>query len=496
MEPVSKKKHSRRLRRPVLLLGLAVALALVVGGTMLLRREQPQEITSAAPANGELMNKSPEEVASLTITLRNGESYTLLQRTAGVLTLADDESFVVPDSYTESMLSATSVVAYERVLTEDKEAYAQYFTEFGLDEPLTVEITYTDGSDICLYIGDKGPLEEDNWYYMTVEGDARLFALSTGIEGELDVSRSLLYPVTQPVIHQARLDAITFSGEGGEILAQWQLEGEITDSDAAASWRMTTPWHYPADEEAMTNLRKNLANLRLGAYVEDATADNLATYGLDNPRFTLTLHMAAGTTGSVDEEGVYTTTEWPESTFVMQIGGAKSDAVDYALVDGAVYLCSHYSLSVFTDMDVKNTISRYPLMVELDDLASMTVEDENGTTVYTLTRQERVAANNELVTDENGQVVWDVFCYKDGAEISYSTFSAAWEQLRASRVTGWLPEGFTVTQPVHTTLTFTTLTGKTHTLALAPYDALHDAVIVDGTALFYLISGGLTLSFP
>ena len=116
--------------------------------------------------------------------------------------------------------------------------------------------------------------------------------------------------------------------------------------------------------------------------------------------------------------------------------------------------------------------------------------------VYTLRRQERVAANNELVTDENGEVVWDVFCDKDGAEVSYSAFSAAWEQLRAVRVTGWLPDGFTVTEPVHTTLTFTTVTGKTHTLALAPYDALHDAVIVDGTALFYLISGGLMLQFP
>ena len=97
--------------------------------------------------------------------------------------------------------------------------------------------TYTDGSAICLRIGSKGPLEEDTWYYMTVEGDTRLFALSRGIEEELDVSRAQLYPVTQPTIHQARLDAITFTGEDEEILAQWLLEGEITDSDAAASWR-------------------------------------------------------------------------------------------------------------------------------------------------------------------------------------------------------------------------------------------------------------------
>lgn len=66
------------------------------------------------------------------------------------------------------MLSACATIAYEDILTEDKDAYAQYFTEFGLDEPLTVEITYTDGSAICLRIGRRGPLEEDTWYYMTV----------------------------------------------------------------------------------------------------------------------------------------------------------------------------------------------------------------------------------------------------------------------------------------------------------------------------------------
>lgn len=235
MEPVSKKKHHRRLRRPVLLLILAAVLALAVGGTLLMRREQPEEIISTA-SHGELMDKTSEEVASLTVTQRDGESYTLLQRTAGVLTLADDEAFVVSDRHASSMLSACATIAYEDILTEDKDAYAQYFTEFGLDEPLTVEITYTDGSAICLRIGSKGPLEEDTWYYMTVEGDTRLFALSRGIEEELDVSRAQLYPVTQPTIHQARLDAITFTGEDEEILAQWLLEGEITDSDAAASW--------------------------------------------------------------------------------------------------------------------------------------------------------------------------------------------------------------------------------------------------------------------
>ena len=112
MEPVSKKKHHRRLRRPVLLLVLAAVLALAVGGTLLMRREQPEEIISTA-SHGELMDKASEEVASLTVTQRDGESYTLLQRTAGGLTLADDEAFELSDRHASSMHSACATIAYE-----------------------------------------------------------------------------------------------------------------------------------------------------------------------------------------------------------------------------------------------------------------------------------------------------------------------------------------------------------------------------------------------
>ena len=368
MEPVSKKKPRRLPGRAVWLLALTAALALAVGGALLLRRESPVQETVTF-TYGELVAKESGEVASLTITRRDGESYTLLQRSEGTLTLAEDETFVVSDLYAPSLLSAACVISYEDVLAENAADYAAYNDEFGLDQPLTVDVTYTDGSSVRLYVGAKGPLEEDTWYYMTVEGDSRLFALDKSTAENFNVTLSSLHPVTQPTIHQARLDDITFTGADGEILAHWTLAGEITDSDAAASWRMISPWAYPAEEEAMTNLRKNLSNLRLGAYVCEATAENLAQYGLDAPQFILTLHMAAGTTGSVDADGVYATVDWPESTFEMRIGAAKSDAVDYVLVNGMIYLCSHYSLAIFRDMDPRDTLSRYPLMVELEDLA-------------------------------------------------------------------------------------------------------------------------------
>ena len=101
--------------------------------------------------------------------------------------------------------------------------------------------------------------------------------------------------------------------------------------------------------------------------------------------------------------------------------------------------------------------------------------------------EEQVAENNELVRDSNGNIQYNVTCLCNGEEMSYDVFAAQWEQLAALRVTGWLPNGYEVTADAHTSLVFTTISGKVHTLSFAPYDALHDAVILDNTALFYVI---------
>ena len=58
-------------------------------------------------------------------------------------------------------------------------------------------------------------------------------------------------------------------------------------------------------------------------------------------------------------------------------------------------------------------------------------------------------------------------------------------------VTGSLPQGWTAREAPHTTFTFEDVDGMVTTVALAPYDALHDAVIINGDAVFYLIQGGM-----
>lgn len=137
---------------------------------------------------------------------------------------------------------------------------------------------------------------------------------------------------------------------------------------------LTTPVSYPADGTAMNTLRKSAANIRLGEYIADATAESIARYGLDTPRIVIRLHQAAGTIGAVGTTGSYATTDYPESTIALVIGEQESDLVDYVLYNGGIYRCSTLLLRGVMNAAWQETITRYPVLTALGNLASLHVK--------------------------------------------------------------------------------------------------------------------------
>ncbi len=486
-----KKKRSARHGR----LWLAIfALALAAGiGAAALWMNQPQEPVEehAHETSGTLAAYTPAQVARLAVTLRSGESWAATQTTEGMLTLEDDPGYEVSAAMAQRLLDAAGSVSYQEILTDDPAEYADRLGDFGLDVPrLVAEITYADGSAWVLRVGNTLSLQEDNAYYMTVDGDDRLFSLDKGTAEDLMVEKALLHPVTQPTLHKARFDRITFADGKGSTLAEWTLRGEI-GGNAQDRWALTAPAAYPADGESMGNLLENLENLRLGAYVGEATPENLAVFGFEEPRFVITIHQAAGSIGTTGMDGVYSVTDWPEDTFTMTIGGAKSDMVDYVLVGESIYITSHFTLEVFMDLDAASTLSRYTVPVALGNLRAMTICTAAGESVYTVTRTEQVAENNELVTDSQGNVLYDLTCDVNGTPLAYAAFESAYNELLKVTVSGTLPKGWQATEAPHTAYVFEAVTGESYTLELVKFDAMHDAVLLDGNALFYLIRDGM-----
>ena len=493
MQPVQKKTRPTGEKRRLLLLAAAFLLLIVLAAAiLLLNRRENVDDTPAISTAETLFEYAAEDVVSITIRRRDEAPWTVVQGEDGRMTLSGEEVFPLSASTSAALLDAAYILPCEAVLSTDPGEYADHLADFGLEPPLyEATIAYADGVTAHLSVGTPGG-ENNAWYYMTVEGDDRLFAFSRGMVEALFVSRESLWTFASPTIHKARIDRITLTGPSQVI--EWELTADITAMDAADQWRITAPFTYPADADAISGLLSAAANLRLGSYVGPATEDNLSRYGFDAPRLTIDIHMAAGTIGITTPEGMVDATDFPESTVTFVIGGERSDLVDYVRYEDGIYVSSHFLLGAFLDYDVSATISRYPVLTALGNLASLSILEGDALTEYVITRTEQVAENNALVTDADGNPVYDTTVTRNGAQIDYTSFETAYNALTLVTVSGTLPRSKTVSAPAHTVYTFTDVNGTVHTVALATFDALHDAVMVDGHQAFYLIKDGFRLN--
>lgn len=491
MQNVHKKARPMGKRRRIwwLIAALLLLTGVIFAASSLTHDPQP-EPTAPAATSVQLYEYDMEDIASITIRRGSEEAWTAVPDADARLTILGDDGFTLSREESEDLLLSAICITAEDVLTGDPAVYQAHLADYGLDEPrYEARIVYTDGTVASLRVGDKG--HDGAWRYLLIDGDDRLFAFSNGSVEGLFVNRDTLRKVEQPALHKARIDQITLTEP--DSIIQWTLEGAITDADAIDKWRITAPFSYPADAGAMTNLLSSIGNLHLAAYVAPATAENLTLYGFDAPRLTIDIHMAAGTIAITNADGAAEATDYPADTVTYVIGGEKSDMVDYVRCGDSIYASSHFTMGVFIDYDATSTMSRYPVMTALGNLAALTILQDGKTTEYRLTRKEQVAENNALITDEDGNPVYDVTVTRNGELVDYAAFETAYNELTLVTVSGTLPAGESTDAEPHTTYTFTDVNGTVHTVALATFDVLHDAVIVDGHQAFYLIKGGFRL---
>ena len=481
LKRVERKKHrTMKHRRLIWLAAAFVLLAGSVTAAVLLSRKTEETILRE-DHSGLLVDRAAEELVSVTVDRRNDAPWTLVRTENGSLMPEDGSEWTPTEQQAGMLQEAVTKLRYEEILTEDPAIWRDHPEEFGLADPLvTVTGRFTDGTAVTVHIGNDTGLEE-GWHYMTAEGDDRLYAVSTGITEDLDIEYALLHPVPRPEIYASLLDRITVTDADGNKVAEWELQGRITDRDAGSNWILTAPYRCPADEESIGNLKKSAENLRLGVYTAPATEEELEKAGLTAPQKTLTFHMAAGSTGTVGESGVYDITDHEESTVILQTGSQPDEMAVYVRFGEEIFTVSHFTLSAFSDPDPLSTAARYPVLTPLLSLESLTVEEAGETLEYVLKEKEK--------TEEGAETEYE--CLLNGQGISYAAFEAAYERLLTVTYSGMLPKN-AVWQEPYKKYTFRTLSGGTHTVTLSEWDGIHDAVTVDGSTVFYLIKGGMT----
>ena len=220
--------------------------------------------------------------------------------------------------------------------------------------------------------------------------------------------------------------------------------------------------------------------------MEEATEENLEKRGLLHPAYTLTLHMAAGSTGKVSDSGVYDVTERQESTVVLDISDSEDGLMHYVRYGNEIDRISYISLAPFLDVKPLDTAARYLFATPLNSLSSLTVEQDGKTTEYTLKR-------GIVVDEDTGET--RTACYRNGTEISWESFGAMYERLLTVNITGKLPADAEIGN-THTKYTLRTVNGGAHTVVLSDWDGMQDAVTIDGGTLFYISRNSFSAEIP
>ena len=493
MQKVERQKHKDRGRKR--LIGLLLCAVLLIGGVtagiLLSNKAKEEEIITHQHITGAITQKNAEDLKSLTVTQRGKDSWTAVREEDGSMRLqTEDESMPVTwlvDEHIAGRLTDAAVnLTYDDIFTENREDWEPDAEDFGLRDPLvTAVFRYTDGTEVTAYFGDSADADDNAYYYMTIDGDDRLYAVAAGTLEDLNTEKELLHPVQALEIRSALLDRLTVRNGDGTVRKEWTLQGQVSDRDAAENWMLTVPFEYPADYDAMKNLRDSAENLALGVYIGEAEEEALKQCGLDQPTAVIELHMAEGSTGTVSDAGVYDVVDWEERTETLTIGSSKSEMVAYVRFGDEIFTISHFSVNVFTETDPLSTVARYAVATPLNSLERLTVEKAEGTDEY---RIEKIEVSGDAEQTEDTP---QYRCLKNGEEISYDTFSAAWERLLTVTVSGRLPKDWELKE-AHTKYTLRTVSGGAHTIELSDYDGMHDAVTLDGHTLFYLIKGGMT----
>ena len=496
MQKVERQKHKDRKRRRltgVILCTLLLAICITAG---LLLRQKAEKTVSASivkheAQTGDIFLRDEKELNSLTLFQQGKESWTVARDEEGSLRLKQEEtgelsSWTVDENIAELLKKAAANLTFDDVFAEKRSEWEAAEEAFGLKEPqVTAVFRFTDDTEVTVHIGKSADPENNRYYYMSVDGDERLYAVSAGIMDDLMTEKTLLHPVPRLEIQSALLDRISVKNADGSLRKEWSLQGDVKDRDAAENWLLTAPFTYPADYDSISNLKENAGNLRLGVFVDEANQETLKLYGFEEPTAILEFHTAAGSTGTVGMSGIFDVSDWEEHLYTLTIGGMKSEMSSYVLYEDNIYSISDFTMSAFLKVEPSTTVARYVVTIPVTSLERAVVEKQGEEPVTYVLERVTEAGDEEAAPKEIYR------CLKNGQEISYDTFEAAWERLLTVTVSGKLSQDYEPVN-VHTKYTFSTVSGRTHTLELSELDQMHDMITLDGCSRFYLIKGGMT----
>lgn len=476
MEKVEKKKRKKGLKKSTLLLCVVLLCILGAGGIRLLSRPALPEPTLLPDII--LLNRTSDEISALAISAQDGINYPLVRGETGNFSLLGQENVALRKDVLNEMLSAVSKLEAENALWNTDEQIVDR-AHFGLSPAqVQVSITYQDGEKKALYIGDAAPTDEPQYYCM-ISGDPVIYTVLAAFCDPFFQDAAYLRAFDQPRLNASLLDRIDISG-------QFSLGLSYTPS----GWLMDTPYAYPLAPAKTDALLKSIESMAFEACLGSADTLDLSRFGLDAPTLRITLTQAPTLLTGETQDGEPISMEVPLTQYTFHIGNETGQGGVYLLWDGMVYRASNFLLGFWKELSVDSLLLRTPVNFLIHDLTHLSIRrqgekyENHG---YDIEMVEVITENNQIATNEYGQILYDAQVCRSGETLPMDAqaFLSWYTVLSALVPSGALPQGYQAAgeETAHITLKSQSITRE---ISFYSYDALHDAMAVDGVSLYYI----------
>ena len=174
------------------------------------------------------------------------------------------------------LVSSIEGLERQRIIAENPTSVAAY----GLEPPRFVVSFKTagDATPRRLQVGKRTPTGGD--LYARVEGDPKVFLISSYLEDSLNKSTFKLRDKTVLEFNREGVDTLTVESQGGKPMSFVKRD---------STWRFTAPIDAKADFSAVDGLVSRIAQARMKTIESSGGEADLKKFGLDKPQATITI---------------------------------------------------------------------------------------------------------------------------------------------------------------------------------------------------------------
>ena len=477
MEKVPRKKTRQPFKGRTVLL-ILIFCAVLAGVGVYLLRSLPAALPPVSGSETVLLLSRPmEEIAAVAIAPRDGVAYPLVRQGDTFVLLGQADESLRADMLEDLALSLTELPAETTVLQSLSEAKELLPSDFGLDPALArVTVTYTDGGKAELRVGDLAPSQETPQRYCMVSGSDALYTILEADSIPFLREMAALLDFAQPSLDGSLLDSIEITGQ-----IEWTLH--YTPS----GWQMDAPFSYPLSTLRTDALLKKIEAMGFAACLGKAEKLNLEDYGLDAPALTITLTQAPTVITGETTAGEQVSVPVPETVYTLCIGSETGKSGVYVQWQGQVFTASNFLLGFWKELEPLDYLLQTPVNLLVNDLSEVRFTHNGIIHAYQVRMVEQITENNQIAVDEYGRTLYDCAVNRAGEnqDMDAEAFLSWYSRLASLAGDGKLPDGWTPSGESRAEITLIN-DHLTRVITLWPYDALHDAIDVDGVALYYI----------